>query len=287
MPLCKARHCDKFLYFECEKRVRFYRPYRCGEKAIKGERLCEACKNVAPSKIQMSRGFPHGLVGGPIPPESHAYGSVWYLKQVAKYGEPSKETLAEATEYLEESFDITAGAGMTAELFREQTHTESKKSKMPPKGSGSRSVPAATAGATVGATTTATAGKKRSSRKKKEEVEDEYYNEPTTSYKTPKPVAPYIKESIAAATKKQRDNATHITPRIKEAFTEPLNVCEVDYVDLAEFTFNDVEYYRNTKTNELYERNSNKGMGCPIGLYDEEAEEIQMCTEGHVVAEED
>ncbi len=268
MPLCKARHCDKYLYFECEKRVRFYRPYRCGEKAIKGEKLCEACKNVVPSKIQMSRGFPHGLVGGPIPPESHAYGSVWYLKQVAKYGEPSKETLAEATEYLEEPFDITAGPGITTELFREEMRTEGKKTKMPPKGG------------------SAATGKKRNPRKKKEEVEEEFNEEPVaSSYKTPKAVAPYIKESIAAAAKKQRDNATHITPRIKETFTEPVNVCEVEYVDLAEFTFNDVEYYRNTKTNELYEMTANKGMGCLIGLYDEEAEEIQMCAEEQAVAE--
>lgn len=256
MPLCKARHCDKYLYFACEKKVRFYRPYRCGEKAIKGEKLCETCKNVAPSKTQMSRGFPHGLVGGPISPESHAYGSIWYLKQVAKYGEPSKETLAEATEYLEESFEVTAGVGMSAELFREETLQDTK--KMPPK-------------AAKGT------GAKRTSRKKKEAIEED--EEPVVSYKGPKPVAPYIKESIVAAAKKQRDNATYITPRIKEAFTEPLDVCEVDYVDVAEFAFNDTEYYRNTKTNELYEMNANKGMGRLIGLYDEEAEEIQLVAE--------
>ncbi len=277
MPLCKARHCDKYLYFACEKRVRFYRPYRCGEKAIKGEKLCEACKNVATSKTQMSRGFPHGLVGGPIPPESHAYGSVWYLKQVAKYGEPAKETLAEATEYLEESFEITAGPGMTAELFREEMRTEGKESTMPPKGSGGTA-----------------AGKKRSSgggggagaRKKKEVVQEE---ETTVSYKGPKPIAAYIKESSALAAKKQRESGSCITPRVKEAFTEPVDVCEVDYVDLAEFTFNDCEYYRNTKTNELYEMTANKGMGRLIGLYDEESEEIQLCnSEGEeVVAAED
>ena len=257
MPLCKARHCDKYLYFECEKRVRFYRPYRCGEKAIKGEKLCEGCKNVVPSKTQMSRGFPHGLVGGPIPSESHSYGSIWYLKQVAKYGEPSKETLTAATEYLEESFDITAGAGMTAELFREEAHSTSKKStaSMPPKASSD-----AIAGA----------GKKRSGagKKKKEEL---------ATPKTSRPPPPYLKESAAAAAKKQRENATYIIPRVRESFVEPVDVCEVDYVDVAEFTFHDCEYYRNTKTNELYERTANKGMGRLIGLYDEDAEEIQPC----------
>jgi hypothetical protein len=262
MPLCKARHCDKYLYFECEKRVRFYRPYRCGEKAIKGEKLCEGCKNVVPSKTQMSRGFPHGLVGGPIPSESHSYGSIWYLKQVAKYGEPSKETLAAATEYLEEPFDITAGAGMTAELFREEAHSTSKKSTapMPPK---------ASSGAIAGA-----AKKRSGAGKKKKEVAEE---EELATRKTSRPPPPYLKESAAAAAKKQRENSTYIIPRVRESFVEPVDVCEVDYVDVAEFTFHDCEYYRNTKTNELYERTANKGMGRLIGLYDEDAEEIQPC----------
>ena len=262
MPLCKARHCDKYLYFECEKRVRFYRPYRCGEKAIKGEKLCEGCKNITPSKTQMSRGFPHGLVGGPIPSESHSYGSIWYLKQVAKYGEPSKETLAEATEYLEESFDITAGAGMTAELFREETHSTSKKStsSMPPKASG------------AGAGTNA--AKKRSSGNKKKKMVEEEEEVVTKTIRAP---PPYLKESATAAAKKQRDNATYIIPRVRESFTEPVDVCEVDYVDVAEFTFHDCAYYRNTKTNELYEMTASKGMGRLIGLYDEEAEEIEPC----------
>jgi hypothetical protein len=264
MPLCKARHCDKYLYFECDKRVRFYRPYRCGEKAIKGEKLCEGCKNVIPSKTQMSRGFPHGLVGGPIPSESHAYGSVWYLKQVAKYGEPSKETLAAATEYLEEPFDITAGAGMTAELFREEAHSTSKKSaaSMPPK---------ARSGAAAAA---ATAAKKRSGagKKKKDVVEEE-----PAATKTSRAPPTYLKDSAITAAKKQRENAAYIIPRVRESFIEPVDVCEVDYVDVAEFTFHNCEYYRNTKTNELYEMTASKGMGRLIGLYDEEAEEIQPC----------
>ena len=262
MPLCKARHCDKYLYFACEKRVRFYRPYRCGEKAIKGEKLCEECKNVAPSKTQMSRGFSHGLVGGLIPPESHAYGSVWYLKQVAKYGEPSKETLAEATEYLDEPFDITAGAGVTSELFREETRNETKKTTMPPKGSS-----------------------KRGKKKKVEEEDDE----PITSYKSAKPVAPYIKESVLAAAKVQRENIAYIIPEVVEAIREPLDVCEVDYVEIVEFTINRTEYYRNTKTNDLYEMTANKGMGKLIGLYDDDAEEVKLYAGGEdgVVSGED
>jgi hypothetical protein len=257
MPLCKARHCDKYLYFECEKRVRFYRPYRCGEKAVKGEKVCETCKNIAPSKTQLSRGFPHGLVGEPIPFESHAYGSIWYLTQVAKYGQPSKETLAEATEYLEEPFDVTAGAGINVELFREESLKETKKTTMPPKAG--------------------TTNRKRSSGGNKKKENSEEITEPVT--KTAKQTPPYLKESSANAAKKQRDNVTYIIPRVREAFIEPVDVCEVEYVDIAEFTFNDHPYYRNTKTNELYEVMTNKGMGTLVGLYDEEAEEIQLCKE--------
>ena len=253
MPLCKARHCDKYLYFACEKRVRFYRPYRCGEKAIKGEKLCEGCKNVTPStRSQTSKGFNHGLIGEAYPPESHAYGSIWYLKQVAKHGEPSKETLAQATEYLEESLDVTAGPGMSAELFRADTQKDNK--KMPPKAK---------------ATGTRAKGSKKAA-----DVEQTELTAPKS-----KPAPAYIKESAISAAKVQRENATCIIPRFVEIVAEPFDVCDVDAVDVAPFTLNGSDYYRNIKTNEIYEMLRDKGMGPLIGLYDEDEGTIAQYNE--------
>ena len=276
MPLCKARHCDKYLYFACEKRVRFYRPYRCGEKAIKGEKLCEGCKNVVPStRSQTSRGFNHGLVGEAYPPESHSYGSIWYLKQVAKHGEPSKETLTEATEYLDESLDITAGPGMSAELFRAETRKDSK--KMPPKAK------TATAGAGAGA------GAATSNRVKKPKKTPEVEQAEAPAPKSKSAPAPksksaptYIKESTVSAAKVQRENATCIIPRFVEIVAEPFDVCDVDVVDVATFTLNGSDYYRNMKTNDIYEMLSDKGMGPLIGLYDEDEGTIEEYKEDEI-----
>ncbi len=219
---------------------------------------------VPSTRSQTSRGFNHGLIGEAYPPESHAYGSIWYLKQVAKHGEPSKETVAEATEYLDESLDITAGPGMSAELFRAETQKDSK--KMPPK--------AKTSTATTAAGAASTRGKKT-----KKTAEVEQVEAPTPKSKS----APsYIKESTISAAKVQRENATCIIPRFVEIVAEPFDVCDVDVVDVATFNLNGTDYYRNIKTNDIYEMLSDKGMGRLIGLYDEDEGTIEEYKEDEI-----
>jgi hypothetical protein len=59
--------------------------------------LCEVCS-------QRSRDTPrhsprlHGLLTEPIPEDSHIYGSAWYWKQVAKFGDPPAEWVESAKE---------------------------------------------------------------------------------------------------------------------------------------------------------------------------------------------
>ncbi len=257
MKYCQARHCDKWLYFDAapgDKKKRFYRPYRCGEKAIKGERLCETCKNVGPGKTQLSRGFNHGLIGDLIPPDSHAYGGPWYLAACAKYGEPSKETIAEATEYLEEEFDVTAGPQL-AELFRAGMLIVPK--KMPGKGRPKKE------------STEAAASSRKST---------------TSSHKLPSSnKQTYLKESTTTAATKLKAIPLQLTPRVIESANEPLDVCEVEYVTVKKLETDGDEYYLNADTGAVYTVTAfNKGMGERIGRYNEETEEIELggCEEG-------
>lgn len=252
MPYCQARHCDKWLYFPGEKPKRFYRPYRCGGKAVKDERLCETCKNVEPGKTQMSRGFNHGLCGDLIPPNSHAYGGPWYLAQVAKYGEPHKETLAVAVEYLEEEFDVTAGPEV-AQLFRDGIAIITKKMPTISSNSNSSSKPKKAA-----RTANVTADRKS----------------------TPTNKQAYLKESIASATIKLKENAAYLTPEAIESVNEPLQVCEVEYMTVKKTQINGVAYYLNTNTNAIYEiAEFRNGLGARIGRYNEESEEIVDCAD--------
>lgn len=232
MNYCHARHCDKWLYFPGEKPVRFYRPYRCGEDALPGELLCAKCKTVTPAKTQLSRGFNHGLIDDLIPPKSHAYGGEWYLSMVAKYGEPAKEVLAEATEYLEEDFELTAGSEIAA-LFR--AGMSSTKVEMP-----SRRPAAAAA-----------SPKKRSS----------------GNTKTASLIPAAVLEKISI-------NIESFTPRIVEALTEPLDVCEVEHIEIEPFKFDGEKYYINPETSDIYARLPNKAIGHLIGKFNEDAQAI-------------
>ncbi len=244
MKYCQARHCDKWLYFPGDKKKRFYRPYRCGEKAIKGERLCETCKNVGPGKTQLSRGFNHGLIGDLIPPNSHAYGGPWYLAACAKYGEPSKETLAEATEYLEEEFDVTAGPQL-AELFRAGMLIVPK--KMP------------------------RSSKERSAKKESTE------SAASSRKSTPSNKQAYLKDSTVTASAKLKAIPLQLTPRVIESTNEPLDVCEVEYVTVKKLETDGDNYYVNADTGAVYTITAfNKGMGERVGRYNEETEEIEL-----------
>lgn len=250
MPLCQARHCDKWLYFPGEKKARFYRPYRCGEEAENGSRLCAGCTGIT-GKTQLSRGFNHGLVGDLIPPSSHAYGGPWYLAQVAKYGEPSKEVLEEANEYLEESFDITAGPEIAA-LFRAGMHS---KVDMPSRATALQQVQTRLPNAVVAATTKKPVNK-------------------TKKISGGGAAPQYIKESSNQAAAKIAEYAVDLMPRVIESLTEPLDVCSVEWIDVEPFKFDGEKYYRNIDTNELYARIANKGMGCLIGTLNEKAQAI-------------
>jgi hypothetical protein len=238
--------------------MRFYRPYRCGEDALPGELLCAKCNAVPPGKTQMSRGFNHGLIGDLIPPDSHAYGGSWYLSMVAKKGEPSKETLSEATEYLEEDFDTTAGAEIAA-LFR--AGMSSTKVEM------STRSPAAAA--------TAVPKKKRSScaatavpKKKSSSGAGGKASAPS--------ITQHIHESCQTAAEKIVELSATFTPRIVEALTEPLDVCEVEQIDIEPFKFDGEKYYRNPETNDIYRRLTNKGVGPLLGRFNEEAQAIVL-----------
>ncbi len=242
MNYCQARHCDKYLYFPGEKRARFYRPYQCGEQALPGDRVCALCKAAKPSNVQLSRGFNHGFIGDLIPPNSHAYGGEWYLSMVAKRGEPAKEVLEEATEHIEEDFETTAGPEIAA-LFR--AGMSSTKVEMPTR------LP-----------------KAEPARSQKGEPKARQTKKKTQAAATG---PSYIQESCAAAEAKIAEMTRSITPRIVEALSEPLDVCEVEYIDVETLKFDGDKYYKDLATNYLYKRLANKGMGELVGKFNEEA----------------
>ncbi len=255
MPYCQARLCDKWLYFPGEKPARFYRPFQCGYESEPGGILCTLCNQKrGTGKTQVSRGFDHGLVGDLIPPSSHAYGGPWYLSKVASLGEPLKATLKEATEYLEEDFETTAGAEIVA-LFRAGMTNNTKQATMPPSKSTGTAAPA-------------------TARKKREES-----STTTTQRKkqTQQPVqqAPeHVKETKEHVSTKIPILTATLLPKVIEAAGEPLDVSEVVYVEIESFKFDGSKYYRDINTNEIYERLENKAMGKLLGVYNEKAHAI-------------
>lgn len=263
MPYCQARLCDKWLYFPGEKPARFYRPYQCGYDAEPGALLCTLCNEKRGSgKTQISRGFDHGFVGDLIPPSSHAYGGPWYLSKVASLGEPAKKTLTEATEYLEEEFDITAGIEIAA-LFRAgMTITSKAATTMPTKITSSQQATprkkreASTSIASSGSNGTTTTQKKKQS----------VISQPA--------IPEHEKESREAVSTKIPKLSSTLMPKIIESLTEPLDVGEVIYVEVESFKFDGSKYFRDINTNEIYERNEHKAMGRLLGVYNEKARAI-------------
>ena len=253
MPYCQARLCDKWLYFPGEKPARFYRPYQCGYEVEPGGLLCTLCNEKrGTGKTQISRGFDHGLVGDLIPPSSHAYGGPWYLSKVASLGEPSKKTLKEATEYLEEEFDITAGAEIAA-LFRAGMTIISKSAV---------TMPAKT-----------TSSQQATPRKKREENTNTTQKKKQSIVSQPA-ISEHEKESREAVSTKIPKLSSTLMPKIIESLTEPLDVGEVIYVEVESFKFDGSKYFRDINTNEIYTRHEHKAMGRLLGVYNEKARAI-------------
>lgn len=253
MPYCQARLCDKWLYFPGEKPARFYRPYQCGYEAEPGALLCTLCNEKrGTGKTQISRGFDHGLVGDLIPPSSHAYGGPWYLSKVASLGEPSKKIIKEATEYLEEEFDITAGVEIAA-LFRAGMTITSKSAV---------AMPAKT-----------TSSQQATPRKKREESVSTTQKKKQPAISQPA-IPEHVKESREAVSTKIPKLSATLLPKIIESLTEPLDVAEVVYVEVESFKFDGSKYFRDINTNEIYERHEHKAMGKLLGVYNEKARAI-------------
>lgn len=270
MPYCQARLCDKWLYFPGEKPARFYRPYQCGYEAEPDALLCTLCNEKrGTGKTQISRGFDHGLIGDLIPPSSHAYGGPWYLSKVASLGTPSKKTLKEATEYLEEEFDITAGAEIAA-LFRAgMTITSKSAVTMPAKITSSqqatprkkREENTNTTGINA-STSIASSRSNGTTQKKKQSI----VSQPA--------ISEHEKESRDAVSTKIPKLSSTLMPKIIESLTEPLDVGEVVYVEVESFKFDGSKYFRDINTNEIYERHEHKAMGQLLGVYNEKARAI-------------
>ena len=75
----------------------FYMEVFCENMADSGE-LCKLCVKKSDTRVQHSRRFDHGLVSGEISPQSHIFGSEWYIKKTATYGTPSQAVVELAME---------------------------------------------------------------------------------------------------------------------------------------------------------------------------------------------
>ena len=77
----------------------FYIGIRCPEPSVGGSRYCKTCSEKVQTRVQTSKKFNHGDIGGEISSNSHIYDGEWYKKMVNKYTIPSEITMAVVNKY--------------------------------------------------------------------------------------------------------------------------------------------------------------------------------------------
>jgi len=234
---CKKRITNQDLLVRFgDSKHRFYLESVCAEPVAEGN-LCTYCSRiVAQTKTQDVKTFPHGLVGGEYPQDSHIFDSPWYHKKVKAYGEPSKDVVDLAMEA-----QTKARAGRKTKTVKELTGGE----------------------VTEAVTEKAVAEPaKPKVRKPKAEGAEEKPKKPRVKKVVEEPKQEVVKEDTNVVTAIP-ETVTHV-----ESMDDPIVVREIIKVCLKPFSHDGSNFWRDVEREKLYKRSKDGKKGEYVGRWD-------------------
>lgn len=249
---CKKRITNQDLLVRFgDGKHRFYLESVCAEPVAEGN-LCAYCLRLtAQTKTQDVKTFPHGLVTGEYPQDSHIFDSPWYHKKVKAYGEPSKDVVDLAMEAQTKSRagrktktvkDLTGGEVTDAATVVEPEKTVAEPAK--PRGGD------------------AEAPTKPKGRKPKAEGAEE------------KPKKPRVKKAAEEPKQEVAREDTNVVATIPETVThvesmdDPIVVREIIKVTLKPFSHDGSNFWRDVEREKLYKRSKDGKKGDYVGRWD-------------------
>jgi hypothetical protein len=228
---CKKRITNQDLLVRFgDGKHRFYLESVCAEPVVEGN-LCAYCSRVvAQTRTQDVKTFPHGLVGGEYPQDSHIFDSPWYHKKVKAYGEPSKDVVDLAMEA-----QTKAKAGRKTKTVKDLTGGEvteavTEKAVAKPKAEGAEEKP-------------------KKPRVKKVALVEE-------------PKQEVVKEDTDVVTAIPA-TVTHV-----ESMDDPIVVREIIKVTLKPFSHDGSNFWRDVEREKLYKRSKDGKKGESVGRWD-------------------
>jgi hypothetical protein len=236
---CKKRITNQDLLVRFgDGKHRFYLESVCAEPVAEGN-LCAYClRVVAQTRTQDVKTFPHGLVGGEYPQDSHIFDSPWYHKKVKAYGEPSKDVIDLAMEA-----QTKAKAGRKTKTVKDLTGGETTVAE-PEKAVAEPAKP--------------------KGRKPKAEGAEEKPKKPRVKKATlvEEPKQEVVKEDTNVVTAIP-ETVTHV-----ESMDDPIVVREIIKVTLKPFSHDGSNFWRDVEREKLYKRSKDGKKGDYVGRWD-------------------
>ena len=266
---CESRIAKKgyFITFG-NKKGRCYLEFRCDKKAI-ADNLCPNCiKKTSTCRTQDTRTFDHGRVWEPITEKSQIYGGPWYYENIEKNSDPISDDIQIAIQHQKEArkgfpqlYDmdiyIKPSKGVKSvndkENVKEEELDKSKRSNV------------------------STETTKRTRSKKEEESPK---NSKSRKRGAAASTTTTIKQTEFTTLPVRMPDHVMIYPIYVETIEEPVEIDEVECIDVSIMEFNDDIYYINTKNNSVYEYMKHGGIGEYLGIY--ENDEITLMEEVEV-----
>lgn len=236
---CKKRITNQDLLVRFgDGKHRFYLESVCAEPVVEGN-LCSYCSRVVTqTKTQDVKTFPHGIVTGEYPPDSHIFDSPWYHKKVKAYGEPLKQDIELAMEA-----QTRAKVGRKTKNVAELTSTDSAKTEQ------EKSIDETKPKSLKPKATTEAKPKKPRAKKVAAAVLEE-------------PKQELVKEDTNVVTAIPEE-VTHV-----ESMDDPIVVREIVKVCLKIFCHDGINYWRDFERNKLYKRSKDGKKGDYVGRWD-------------------
>jgi hypothetical protein len=277
MSWCKKRITNKELLVRfADGTHRFYLEAVCGEPVIEGN-LCRYCCSLTPqTKTQDVKTFPHGLVTGKYPDDSHIYDSPWYHKKVEAYGPPSSEILELAMESQKKARGGIKVKNLK-DVFSQIAATEHPSEKVAEKSNENTVEPEP---AVISENTAEkTAEKKAVKRGRKPKTQTVNSDSPTIQEKNKRVTKPKKTENTT-----ENNVDVIITPKALETipqmtkFIENMNdvivVDKVVKVYLKPFMVGSTKYYRDQEREKLYSLTTQQKVGKYVGRWDADQQKI-------------
>ena len=241
---CKKRITNQDLLLRFgDGKHRFYLESVCAEPTVEGN-LCAYCSRVvAQTRTQDVKTFPHGLVTGEYPPDSHIFDSPWYHKKVKAYGEPLKQDVDLAMEA-----QTRAKAGRKTKAVKDLAVTDDTVKKETAAVVETEVKVAKPRGRKPKATTEGAEEKPKKPRAKKAALEE--------------PKQEVVKEDTNVVTAIPAE-VTHV-----ESMDDPIVVREIIKVSLKPFSHDGSNYWRDVEREKLYKRSKDGKRGEYVGRWD-------------------